>query len=177
MKHIIFQAKYLAWASPAHNLDLLSINSKWLTFSICINILCATYAHRRDLAPKLTKNLKDCVFLAWLLIWAIPANTFFHSLWIPLGHIFCLTKTLCACIALSPNLSLKTFLWKSCIFPLPGGNFDGPKPYNFRLKNFKVLLLTIIWIIYMKMSKIWLGHFLALSEIAWFSQKMSLNLN
>ena len=53
-----------------------------------------------------------------------------------------------------------------------------PKPYNFRLKNVWVLLLTIIWIyIYMKMRKIWVSDLLALSEIAWFSQKMSLNVS
>ena len=34
----IFQAIYLAWASLAQNFDLLSINSKWLAFSLCIDI-------------------------------------------------------------------------------------------------------------------------------------------
>ena len=72
-----------------------------------------------------------------------------------------------------PKFVLKnSSLWKSCIFSPLGGNFVEP----FRLKNFRVLLLTIIWIIYMKMRKIWVSHFLALSEMAWFSQKMSLNV-
>ena len=52
----IFWAKYLAWASPAHNFDFLSINSKWLAFNICFNI----YVHlvpSEDIWPESWPNI------------------------------------------------------------------------------------------------------------------------
>ena len=120
-------------------------------------MICATYAITRYLALKLSKNWKKCVFMTWQLFWAIPAQVFFHSLWVPFGHIFYfLENPYVYVLPWSPNLTLKTRICKKLYFFSFRWVFcwaQTPKPYNF------TLILTITWIIYMEMRKIWVGHF------------------
>ena len=87
----IFKAKYLAWASLAHNFDFLSLNSKWLLWRTCINIYVQLMPSE-DILPQSSPKFEKTVFVTWQLFWAIPAQVFFHSLWVPFGHIFYLLE-------------------------------------------------------------------------------------
>ena len=128
-------------------------------------------------APKVVRKLKKLCFHGLVIsLGKTCTNLLAWSLDPPRPYFLHLRKTLCERIALSANLPLKTYFSEKLYFFSSRWEFcwaKTSKPYNFRLKKFRVLLLTIIWIMYIKMSKIWVGHFLALPGIAWFSQEMS----
>lgn len=128
-------------------------------------------------APKVDQKLKKLCFHGLVIsLGKTCTNLLAWSLDPPRPYFLHLIKTLSVRIALSPNLPLKTYFSEKLYFFSSWWEFcwaQTSKPYNFRLKKFKVLLLTIIWIMHIRMSKIWVGHFLALPGIAWFSQKMS----
>ena len=128
-------------------------------------------------APKVDQKLKKLCFHGLVIsLGKTCTNLLACSLDPPRPYFLHLIKTLSVRIALSPNLPLKTYFSEKLYIFSSWWEFcwaQTSKPYNFRLKKFKVLLLTIIWIMHIRMSKIWVGHFLALPGIAWFSQKMS----
>ena len=109
----IFQAKYLAWTSPAHNFDFLSIN---LAFNICINIYMQSMSSE-DIWPKIDQKLKKLCFYSLVTSLGKTCTNFFSYSLDPLRPYFLyLTKKLCACITLSQNLSSKTHFCKKAVF-------------------------------------------------------------
>ena len=78
--------------------------------------------------------------MTWQLFWAIPAQVFFHSLWVPFRHIFYfLENPYVYVLPWSPNLTLKTRICKKLYFFSFRWVFcwaQTPKPYNFTLKGF-----------------------------------------
>ena len=57
----LFQAKYLVWASLAHNFDFLSLSSKWLSRRICINIYVELMPSE-DIQPQSSPKIEKMVF-------------------------------------------------------------------------------------------------------------------
>ena len=112
----IFQATYLAWASPAHRFDFLSVNSKQLSFTTCINTY-VQYLPSEILSPNVDKTFQKFCFWDLVASFGKTCTNFVSQFLYPLSPNFLyLIKKLNACIALSPNLHSKTHFCEKAVF-------------------------------------------------------------
>ena len=134
----LFQAKYLVWASLAHNFDFLSLSSKWLSRRICINIYVELMPSE-DIQPQSSPKIEKMVFSRLGNYFGQYMHKLFFIVSGSPSAIFSISqKTLCSCVVLSPNLSLKSHLCeKAVFFLLQVGILLGPNSQIIQLQTKK----------------------------------------